>query len=131
MLKKFDEAIKFFEDAIKIDHKCVPAFINLGNIYQELDNYNVAIDYYEKAISLDPNSLRTYYNLGLLFGKQKKYNKAINCYENAIRINPNFKEPYVLYGNVLLNINKHKEGLEYIKKGCGFIKFNENNFSII
>jgi tetratricopeptide (TPR) repeat protein len=91
----------------------------------------MAIDYYKKAISFDPNNLRAYYNLGLLFGKLKKYNKAINCYENAIKINPNFKEPYALYGNVLLNINKHKEGLEYIKKGCGFIKFNENNFSII
>ena len=48
-----------------------------------------------------------------------------------IDINPNFKEPYALYGNILLNINKHKEGLEYIKKGCGFIKFSENNFTII
>ena len=55
----------------------------------------------------------------------------MDCYKNAISIDPNFKDSYIAYGNVLLSLNKHKEGLENIKKGCGFIKFNKNNFSII
>ena len=36
-----------------------------------------------------------------------------------------------LHARNLMSLNKHKEGLDYMKKATGFIEFDEGNIDII
>ena len=57
-LKKFNEAIISFQEAIKLHPNFSEAYNNLGNIFKSLNENKQAIDNYKKAISLKENNFR-------------------------------------------------------------------------
>ena len=69
-----------------------------------------------KAISLVGMNLINQVNLFL-----KTYLKKI---PNNLLLN-------TLYGKNLITLNQHKKGLKYLKKGTGFIEFNENKVNLV
>lgn len=72
----YDEGIKHLDEAIKADPKFQLAYIQLGDVYKRLKNFQKAIDNYRKAISAATTvETRIYYALGeseLLSGAYEK-----------------------------------------------------------
>ena len=64
-------------------------------------------------------------------GELNCINEAKKNFEKSLNLNPNKKKTFEGYGNILLKLNQHSKALEYIKKGTGFIRFTQKNFSII
>jgi tetratricopeptide (TPR) repeat protein len=54
--KQYQEAIKAYEEAIRLDPNNAMAYINKGNALSNLRRYEEAIKTYEGAIRLDPHS---------------------------------------------------------------------------
>ena len=52
-------------------------------------------------------------------------------FEKALTINPNNQEMNHGYGVLLLKLNQHVKGLDYIRKGTGFIRFSSESYKII
>jgi len=52
---EFDKAKEYFEKAISLDEKNYKAWNNLGNVYEELENYEKAIDCYSNALKINNN----------------------------------------------------------------------------
>ena len=52
-LNDFENSLKFFYLAIKIDNNFAPAYANLGVLFDRKNDYENAIKYYEIALSLD------------------------------------------------------------------------------
>ena len=48
-----------------------------------------------------------------------------------IAINPNKKNACLGYSGLLLKLNDHINGLKYLQKGAGLIRFNNSNVEII
>ena len=69
--------------------------------------------------------------MGKILGELNYLNQAKKYYEKALNLNPNINETLDEYGKILLKLNKHAEGLNFIRKGTGFIRFEEKNFSLI
>ena len=66
--------------------------------------------------------------------RQKTFPMVIEAKKNieiSLKIDPNRKKTCENYGNILLKINQHSRGLQYIKKGTGFISFSQKDFKII
>jgi tetratricopeptide (TPR) repeat protein len=55
--------------AVKIDRKCVDAYLQLGILYSSQHNYEKAIGFYTKAIELDPQLGEAHYRLAVAYDR--------------------------------------------------------------
>ncbi len=53
-----NKALKYFEEAVKIDPQFVPAYGNLAVIHLRRGETNQAISYLRKVLAIDPGDLR-------------------------------------------------------------------------
>ena len=66
---KYDDAIKYFENAIKGDPQAAVIHYNLGSTYLKMKEYTKAVNYLQKAVKFDPEFKEAHYNLALALGK--------------------------------------------------------------
>ena len=93
--RNFLEAIKNFEHCITSKEKLDFYYLNIGNCYRELSNFQDSLKYYEQALSKNPNNYEIFFNLGILYlSIPKNFNKAISFFEKSIEIN---KKNYLSY----------------------------------
>ena len=65
----YEDAIKYFENAIKSDPEAAIIYYNLGSTYLKMKEYTRAVNYLQKAVKLDPEFKEAHYNLALALGK--------------------------------------------------------------
>ncbi|MGB7545713.1 MAG: tetratricopeptide repeat protein, partial [Methanothrix sp.] len=109
---KYDEAIKAYGEAIKLDPNYKEAFYNKGLALAALDKRNEAIQAYDEAIKLDPNYKEAFYNKGLALAALHKRNEAIQAYDEAIKLDPNYKEAFYNKGLALDALDNCSEAIE-------------------
>ena len=64
------------------------AFINMGNIQDELGNLSAARDDFQAAVSLRPRNARAWIGLGVATQKSGDYNAAIQAFSQAVSLQP-------------------------------------------
>jgi len=57
-LRKYDEAIKYYNVATGLDKKYAKAFFSIGDVYMVLDKVDNAVGAYEKGLSIEPDDRR-------------------------------------------------------------------------
>lgn len=76
------------------------AYINIGNILDDMEQYNQAIDMYKKASELDPTDETAWINMALSLKLSGKYNEARIAFQKAIRTNPENTKPRMALANL-------------------------------
>jgi len=79
-----EDALKAYEEAIKINPKYLTAWKNKGNVLYALAKYNESIQAYERAIEIDQKYALAWYGKGLALSKLGRYDEAVNAYDRAI-----------------------------------------------
>jgi superkiller protein 3 len=108
-------AIEYYQKAVAIDPNHAETYHNMGDAYDNLNNYDEAIRCYKKAIDIDPNYAMAYSNMGSAYNNLKYYNEAIRCYKKAIDIEPSdmrYRNMGLVYGN----LKDYKEAIRCYKK---------------
>ena len=108
-LKRYEEALVAYEQAIRLDPNYVLAYDNKGDALYRLKRYEEALVACEQAIRLDPNYVLAYNNKGNALNSLKRYEEALVAYEQAIRLDPNNAVAYDNKGNTLQRIKRNKE----------------------
>ncbi len=91
-------------------------YLNQGDSYCHLEQYQEAITNYNKAIALNSQSADAYNNRGLAYGNLQKYQEAIADFTKAIAINPQDAEAYHNRGNAYRNFKKYEKAIaDYTK----------------
>ncbi len=98
--KQFDQAIELYQKAAVERPESFPLQYNLGNAFQEKEDYSGAQKTYSRALELADSShpadvqhlADTHYNLGNNFYRQQLYPQAIDAYKKALRLNPRDKD---------------------------------------
>lgn len=85
--RNYEEAMKCYDKAIKINPEDNKAYFNKGNALNALDKHEEAIECYDKAIKINP-SIQIDYNMACLYSlwhtsKTDIKNKPINCLEKC------------------------------------------------
>lgn len=93
---EFDEAIPYFDEAIRIDPKNAHAYFGRGYAWYKKKEYDSAIADFNNALEIDPRMAYAYNGRAAVWCDRQDYDKAIANYNEAIRIEPN---DAIAYGN--------------------------------
>lgn len=85
-----DEAIHYFEEAIKIDKSFPPSYNNLGYLLFNQGRYKESEKAFKSYIRLIPDEPNPHDSIGDLYLRMGNYELAINHYEKALELNPDF-----------------------------------------
>jgi len=123
-LNQYTEAKKCYDEAIKLDPHYVDAWINKGNLLEELGEHEDAIKHFNVAIGIKPD-YKIYFNKGNILFKLNLFTEAINCYKQALGITPNYLEAWTNIGLAL-----QRSGCDIDALSCYEKAINLDNNSI-
>ncbi|MBD2175600.1 tetratricopeptide repeat protein [Pseudanabaena sp. FACHB-1998] len=86
------------------------AYLNLGNIYQEL-NPQDAIAYFEKVTQIAPNFAQGHFNYGIALKTSGRFTEAIASYQRAISLEPTYADAHQNLGVVLMKVGYFPEAI--------------------
>ncbi len=95
--------IYLYKRAMKLEHDYLPAYYNLGYLYQDIGEYKKAIEVYQDMLSLDPFDYEIHFYLGESYQELGQTRPAILHYLNSILLAPAYEEMYI---KVILAFNK-------------------------
>src|SRR6516225_1562825 len=93
-LKDLPGAAYHFKEVTRLDPQRAGAYINLGAIYNLLDQPDDALPALRRAIQLDSHRAEGYYNLGLVYRRKGQVDLAIQAYREAIRVDPRMADAH-------------------------------------
>ncbi|MGW8160669.1 MAG: tetratricopeptide repeat protein [Desulfobulbales bacterium] len=102
----------------------VNAWIQLGNVYFDTDNYDNAIRAYEKSLELSPNNAYVLTDLGVMYRRSGQPQKALESFDRAIAIVPSLEQASINKGIVLLYDLQDRDGAK--KAWEALLKINPN-----
>lgn len=82
-LHEYDEALKSFDMALKMDPKYVDAWINKGSALHELGMYDDAIAAYDQAIRIEPQNANAWRRMGFALKKLDLDSEAKEAFSKA------------------------------------------------
>ena len=85
-LDKFDRAITFLEESMKIDDTNVDAIVDLAYAYEMKGDLEKAIEQNNRLLDIDPYSYDGWVNIGKLYSMNGQYDKAIDAFDFALTI---------------------------------------------
>lgn len=115
-LRRYDEAIKAFDEAIELKPDYARAYNNKGIALKNIRRFDKAISAYDRAIELKPDLVQAYNNKGVALRILGKHDEAIKAYEKAIGLKPDDPYAYVSKGVALASLGKYKEAIASYRK---------------
>lgn len=116
---KFEEAIKLYEDSIRLNDSVPGVYFDCAYLYDELMKFDKAKEYYLKVIELEDNNFWAHLNIGTIYEQENDLVNSLSHYEIAYQINNTL--PMICYnlgvvhsklGNIDLAIRYYKEEVE-------------------
>jgi len=92
---KYDEAIREFTDAIRLDPNFSDAYSYRARLYTAKEDIDRALADSNTAIKLYPNNAIAYYARGNAYIFKRKRDLAIADYNQAIKLDPNYALAYI------------------------------------
>lgn len=108
----YEEAIKRFDESIRLDNKNPITYSNKANALKALNYLDIALDLYDKSIALDGNYAEAHNNKGNTLYLLERYQEAIESYQTAIRVDSNYADAFNGIGNSLSALGNLAEAFE-------------------
>ena len=71
-LKEYEDAVRYFEEAKKVDIKTFKSYNLLGISYHAIKQYDKAIECFNETLKITPNSFKAYNLLGISYFEKKR-----------------------------------------------------------
>lgn len=115
-VRKNEAAIELIERAIECNPGEPDFYINCGEAYRALHNYDLALDRYQRALAIGPPSAGAHYNLGLTLQELGRQEEAIEHYEHSLVIDPDFAEGHNNLGVALQEAGRQEESRAHFEQ---------------
>ncbi len=110
------EAIRHYEQALRLDPDLADAHVNLANALMQSGRIPEAIEHYEQVLWVKPGFSKGHNDFGIALARLGRLTEAISHYEQALRIKPDFFEAHNNLGNALLQSGRIQEAIEQFKQ---------------
>jgi tetratricopeptide (TPR) repeat protein len=106
---RFEDAVKWYKDALAINPRDVNASTDLGIAYYYMNQPDRALEQFDKSLAVEPTHSKTLLNIGIVraFGKQD-LDGAAKAWERVLEVAPGSDEAV-----------RAKQGLDGLKSGHG------------
>ena len=98
------KAIPYFQQAVAENPNIIDAWINLGQIYGELDN-PIALQYFNSAVEIDPQNADAIHAKAYYFQEKNQLEAAIETFQSIIRIDPQYEAAHFNTGLIYMDID--------------------------
>lgn len=130
ILRDSDSPRLALEAALKaevLDIESPELYTLLGDLYQQLGQFNKAKSYLRKALQISPNNGETYFYQGEMAAKMADTSTAILLYKQVLGLKPSFLPAYLKLVQVYTNLKDYDTALMY---GSEAIKYHRSNASL-
>ncbi|HEV3079309.1 MAG TPA: tetratricopeptide repeat protein [Gemmataceae bacterium] len=115
-LKDLRSAAHHFREVTHLDPLRAGAYINLGAVFNLLDQLDDAIPVLRRGIQLDSHRSEGYYNLGLVYRRKGQVDLAIQAYQEALRINPRMADSHYNLANLYLERGQINQAIAHYQQ---------------
>jgi len=116
LLHDLPSAAYHFKEVTRLDPLRAGAHINLGAVYNRLDQVDEAIQVLRRGIQLDTHRAEGYYNLGLAYRRKKQLDLAIQAYHEAVRLNPRMPDAHLNLANAYLDKGNYPSAIAHYQQ---------------
>ena len=125
-----DEAIRQYQEALRLKSDDADAHNNLGNALLKTGQIDEAIRQYQEALRLKPQDAENHYNFGIALNKMGQSVEAISQFQEALRLKPGYADAHYNLGNALVNKGQTDEAIkqyqETIRLNPGYVPAYNN-----
>lgn len=115
-LKRYDDALAAFEQALHLDSCYVEAYQEKGTTLHNLERYEEALAAFEEAIHLDEQRLVPYVLKGHTLNALRRYEEALNLFEGIIQRDHNQVAAYIGRDKALQQLGISQKAFEKLTK---------------
>jgi Flp pilus assembly protein TadD len=108
---QFDEAIREFQEAVRLKSGYAQAHNNLGVALVRKGQIDEGISQYQEAIRLKPDYALAHSNLGIALARKGQIGEAIREFQEAVRLKPDFAEAHYNLGIALVRKGQGDEAI--------------------
>src|SRR5437867_1852959 len=116
LLNDLSSAAHHFREVTRLDPLRAGAFVNLGAVYNRLEQLDDAIAALRRGIQLDSHRSEGYYNLGLAYRRKGQPELAIQAYREATRINPRMPDAHLNLANLYLEKQQYGMAVSHYRQ---------------
>jgi tetratricopeptide (TPR) repeat protein len=109
MEQMYDQARKAYQQALKIDSKCVPAHLSLARLYDKTGDHTRAVASYHKVLDLKPKDAVVWHELGMSHARAKEWDKAVEGLTTAADLDKENKQFARSLGFCLARAGQHEK----------------------
>jgi tetratricopeptide (TPR) repeat protein/peroxiredoxin len=106
-----EEAIGYFDQALRLSPDHVVALENLGSAYRQLKRWDDARKAYERALTVSPNDPEANYGLGMVFAQTDDTARALEHLTRALQSRPAYPEALNNLGILYLRTQRRDEAV--------------------
>jgi predicted O-linked N-acetylglucosamine transferase (SPINDLY family) len=110
-LKRHEEAVASFDQALKLKSKYAEAHNNRGATLVTLGRGEEGLESCRKAIAIKPDYVEAHYNAGTALRILGRYEEALKSFDRALVLRPNYFKAHNNRGAVLEGLKRYDEAL--------------------
>ena len=123
-LKRYQEALTFYERSLENNPNNAEAHNNMGIIMSILGAHEAAIQHFKEAKSINPELPQVYNNLGNAHESLGQLHDAIKDYEMAISVQTNYTDSYYNLARIYTEMREFEKAESTLNK---LIQLDPNN----
>jgi tetratricopeptide (TPR) repeat protein len=116
LLNELPNSAYHFKEVIRLDPLRAGAYINLGAVYNRLEQFDDALAVLRRGIQIDLNRAEGYYNLGLVYRRMTQNDMAIQAYREAVRVNPRMADAHYNIANIYYEKDQYALAIAHYKQ---------------
>lgn len=106
---------KQLTDFLKRQPLNVAAWVELGNLNFEANDYLAAVECYESGIELEPLNAELFFNIANCYVRMNQYAVAIQKYNQSLQIKPDFAEALYSLSMLYITLEKGSQAIQLLR----------------
>lgn len=115
-LKKYGEAVQYFQKAIELDRNYPDPHTNIAVSYAFLGKIDPAIAELQESLRINPYNPEAHNNIAAFYSQKKEYEKAEKELRAALALRPTYGKAFLNLACLYKAKGMNKEALEYMKQ---------------